>query len=731
VTGGVVLRVAINTPVRTLFDYLAPKAGGMDLPGMRVRVPFGRTRQVGIVADVATSSEVPRDRLRRVLEVLDEGPLLAERDIELLRWAARYYAHPVGEVFSAALPALVRKGRDISGTRTILRATAASEVADLDTLARRAPRQASVLRLLLDKPVDKADAAQALGPGWGDAFRRLVARGLCEVEETEPGDAPDIHYGEGPALTDHQRVAADAIIASTVDDGPLLLFGVTGSGKTEVYLAAIEAALRKGKQALVLVPEIGLTPQLVRRFGQRFDCQMAVLHSGLSERERLDSWLAARDGSAPIVVGTRSAVFTPIADCGLIVVDEEHDPSLKQQEGFRYNARDLAVVRGRLGGIPVVLGSATPSLESMNNSRTARYRRLDLPERPGASSHPRLRTIDLRTTPARDGLTAPLLAAMQRHLDAGDQVMLYLNRRGYATAMFCCQCGWIAECSRCDARMVLHRQPHRLRCHHCGKESPPPDTCADCGAGLRPVGQGTEKIEDQLATCFPDMRVARLDRDSTRNSEKLAAVLEDMRTGKTRILVGTQMLTKGHDFPDVTLVGVLDADQGLFGTDFRSDERLAQTILQVSGRAGRRHRQGEVLLQTAYPQHPLLEKLIEGGYDEFSKGALDERAAAHWPPFSHLALLRAQAHGREIPTRFLQQCAHLAGTMAPPEVKVLGPAPAPMEKRSGRYRAHLLLQADRRPSLHALIGRMLGEIESLPDARRVRWSMDVDPIELY
>jgi primosomal protein N' (replication factor Y) len=733
VSGPEVLRVAINAPLRRLFDYLPPKGLATVAKGMRLRVPFGRTRQVGVVVGIGDASELPRERLKRALEVIDERPLLSDTDLDLLLWAARYYAHPVGEVVAAALPSLVRKGRDVSGASVTLRVTDAGREADVEALARRAPRQAGILRRLLDASVAGPDAADAFGPGWRDAFRRLSDRGLCEEATQERRtDVPvRIGYREGPPLTDRQRAAVDTIAASASDERPLLLFGVTGSGKTEVYLEAIEKILRDGGQAMVLVPEIGLTPQLVRRFRRRFDCPMAVLHSGLTDRERLDAWLAARDGAAPVVIGTRSAVFTPLPRCGLIVVDEEHDSSFKQQEGFRYSARDLAVVRGRLSGAPVVLGSATPSLESWRNAAAGRYRRMDLPERPGASSHPRMRTIDLRTTPARDGLTAPLLAAMQRHLDAGDQVMLYLNRRGYATAMFCCECGWVAECSRCDARMVLHQRASRLRCHHCGSESAPPSICAECGSGLRPIGQGTEKIEDELARCFPGLRVARLDRDSTASSQKLARVLEDMRTGDTRILVGTQMLTKGHDFPDVTLVGVLDADQGLFGTDFRSDERLAQTILQVSGRAGRRHRQGEVLLQTAYPQHPLLGKLIGGGYGEFADEALREREAARWPPYSHLALVRAQAHRREIPLRFLAQCARAAEADAQAGVRVLGPGPAPMEKRSGRYRAHLLLQADQRAPLHALIDRLLLRIESMPDTRRVRWSLDVDPVELY
>jgi primosomal protein N' (replication factor Y) len=728
-----ILRVAISAPLRRLFDYLPAAGGKPAVPGGRVRVPFGRTSQVGIVAELANSSELPVSRLRRVQQVIDTAPLLQEADIALLRWAARYYAHPVGDVFAAALPALLRRGREATSTVRMLCATAEAADLDLSGLAQRAPRQAAILTHLLDEPIDAASAPEQIGAGWIDPFRRLVARGLAGEKIIDLATSPRRSrvIQAGPDLTAAQRAAVDEALAEATDPLPLLLFGVTGSGKTEVYLRVLEETLARGSQALVLVPEIGLTPQIVRRIRRRFDCEIAVLHSGLSEKERFEAWMSAQSGRASLVVGTRSAVFVPMPDCGLIVVDEEHDPSFKQQEGFRYSARDLAVVRARRAGIPVILGSATPALETMRNAELGRYRRVDLPERPGASSHPRMRVVDLRSVAASDGLATTLLAAMQRHLEAGDQVMLFLNRRGYATAMFCSACGWTADCPRCDSRMTLHQRPYKLRCHHCGRQTDPPSCCADCETELKPVGQGTERIEETLEKYFPDMPVARLDRDSAHNADSLKALLEDMRSGATRILIGTQMLTKGHDFPGVTLVGVLNADQGLFGTDFRSDERLAQTILQVSGRAGRRERPGEVLLQTSYPQHPLLERLIDGGYADFAAEALAERSAARWPPFSHLALLRAEAHDRSHPADFLSRCAHAVESSRAPHVSVLGPAPSPMERRSGRYRAQLLMQSPDRRSLHVLIDNLLERIDDMPEARRVRWSLDVDPVELF
>jgi len=728
-----ILRVAVNAPLRRLFDYLPPKAGHEPLPGSRVRIPFGGTTQIGVIAELAGSTQVPARRLRRADALLDETPVFSGKDLDLLRWAARYYLHPVGEVFAAAMPVLVRKGRSLETATIAVAVTGAVNDQAIEGLARRAPRQAGILRRLRQGPVPVDSASDVLGDGWRQAFQRLVDKGLAEEIELPAADPrePDATAAPGPQLTAFQQAAVDAVLSESPHPSPVLLFGVTGSGKTEVYLRAVQSMLEKGRQALILVPEIGLTPQIVRRFERRFDCPVTSLHSGLSDKARFDAWSDARSGRARVVIGTRSAVFTPMADCGLIAVDEEHDPSFKQQEGFRYSARDLAVVRAHLCGIPVVLGSATPSLESMRNADTGRYARVDLPERPGASSHPRVRVVDLRTTPAREGLTAPLLEGMQRHMDAGGQIILFLNRRGYATALFCTECGWIAECPRCDARMTVHRHPARLRCHHCGRTEPAPASCGGCGAGLQPVGQGTERVEAALTEQFPGVKVARLDRDTAASGEALGQLLDDMRRGATRILIGTQMLTKGHDFPDVTMVGILNCDQGLFGTDFRSDERLAQTILQVSGRAGRRHRQGEVYLQTAYPQHPLLGHLVKGGYARFSKEALLEREAAGWPPFSHLALIRAEAVSQSAPMSFLHLCREAAECSPGAGAAILGPAPAPMEKRSGRYRAQLLLRAVHRPSLQALAGSVVGKVESTPQARRVRWSLDVDPVELF
>ena len=509
-----------------------------------------------------------------------------------------------------------------------------------------------------------------------------------------------------------------------------LLDGVTGSGKTEVYLRVVATVLKQGRQALVIVPEIGLTPQLLARFESRLDSPLAVLHSGLGDRERLNAWLAARDGSIGVIIGTRSAIFAPLKRPGVIIVDEEHDPSFKQQEGFRYHARDLAIVRARQLNIPVVLGSATPSLESLLNVQRGRYRCLRLPHRVGAAVEPPIEILDIRGQPMNDGLSRLLLNRIQAQLEQGNQVLLFLNRRGFAPTLICHECGWLGECQHCDAHLTLHLRRRRLICHHCGARQPLPPACPACGSiDLRALGQGTERIEQVLKQEFPGIGLARIDRDSTRRKGSLQALLQAVEKGERQILIGTQMLAKGHHFPDVTLVGVVDADQGLFGADFRASERMAQLLLQVAGRAGRAEKPGVVVLQTHYPQHPLLQTLVGGGYPAFAAAALAERQAAQLPPFTCQALLRADALEPESPWAFLTQ-AFEAGKDLSQEVELLGPVPAPMERREGRYRAQLLAQSTRRPPLQAFLDRWVERLTELKTARKVRWSLDVDPQDL-
>lgn len=532
-------------------------------------------------------------------------------------------------------------------------------------------------------------------------------------------------------LNDMQQAAVSAVTAALKRFQTFLLHGVTGSGKTEVYLQIIETVLHAQQQALVLVPEIGLTPQTVARFRERFKVPIAVLHSGLTERERLDAWLQAKEGSIPIIIGTRSAVFTPLLNPGIIIVDEEHDMSFKQQKGFRYCARDLAIVRGRLEAVPVVLGSATPSLESFYNAQQKRYQLLSLPARAGNAVQPQFCLADLRNQKLDNGLSTQLITTIERHLQQNGQILLFLNRRGFAPVLLCHSCGWIASCKRCDVKLAFHQHPPALLCHHCGATQKVDQTCPACQSQqLLPLGLGTQRLEQTLAKHFPTVGIARIDRDSTRGKGTLQDILDTIHNGENRILIGTQMLAKGHHFPDVTLVAILDADSGLFSADFRASEHIAQLLLQVAGRAGRAERPGEVLIQTHNPEHPLLLQMIQQNYTGFVDVALTERQAAELPPYAHLAMLRAEAHTKEAPLDFLTQVRELAKKFIKAEVAILGPVPTLIARRAGYHRAQLLLQTTKRAHLHKLLAVILEQIEQLPLTRKVRWSIDVDPREM-
>jgi primosomal protein N' (replication factor Y) (superfamily II helicase) len=730
-----IFRVALDTPLRRLFDYLPPSLGAVQpAVGARVRVPFGRQRLVGVITGLADHSDVPAARLRPILEVLDATPVLDGGLGKLLRWAAEYYHHPLGEVLAGALPRALRLGASSVAREERWLLTEAASVGATTGEPRRAPKQRALVEFLREHGAADATTLDARFGAWRDAARALSARGWlasAEVELERARPALTTVRSEGPELLPEQSSAVAAITASLDRFGAFVLHGITGSGKTEVYLRVIEQVLLAGRRALVLVPEIGLTPQLLERFRQRFAAPLAVLHSGLTDQERLSAWRDAFSGYARIVLGTRSAVFAPLPEPGVIVVDEEHDSSFKQHEGgFRYSARDLAVMRARGAGVPVVLGSATPALETLHNVQTARYRLLPLGRRATQARPPTLKLIDLRSHAVRGGLSTPAVLAIERHLAAEGQVLVFLNRRGYAPTLLCTACGWIAPCHECDARLTVHLASGRLRCHHCGADLSLPPRCPQCGFAVKAVGQGTERVEETLGALFPAAAIARLDRDVVRRPGDAEGVMRRMSSGEARILVGTQMVTKGHDFPNVTLVVVLNADQGLFSTDFRAPERLAQTIVQVAGRAGRGSRAGEVLIQTEFPDHPLLTDLLARGYEGFARVALAERAQAAWPPFSRLAALRDSARTADAALAFLAQARGLA-RRPPSGVRLLGPVPAAMHKRAGRYHAQLLIESRERRALHAFLDEWLPQVEQLNSARAVRWSLDVDPIELF
>jgi len=724
---GIILQVVFDNPLRRSFDYLPP-ADALTPPqaGERVRVPLGRRRAVGVIAAVAGRSELPTAQLKHAFESLDSQPLWDPATFALLAWAADYYHHPLGEVLFAAMPVALRNGGGATRAEIAWRLSERG-LAQSGLRGRLGRRQQQLLELI---GRDSAAMSAIADAGLGAALKSLATRGWLESLEL-PETAPRAGPGRaGPVLTTDQAAACNAIGTALGRYGAWLLHGVTGSGKTEVYLRLIERVLAAGRGALVLVPEIALTPQLVARFQERLPVPVVSLHSSMADGARFTAWRAAAAGRAPVIIGTRSAVFTPLPALGLVVVDEEHDSSYKQQDGFRYSARDLAVARAQREGIPVVLGSATPSLESLANAEAGRYTRLSLPERTGRAGKPRVGVIDLRLHGARDGLSQPAVAAIERHLGTHGQVLVFLNRRGYAPTLFCPGCGWIAPCTACDARLVVHLRRARLTCHHCGADQAMPFGCPNCGTELRPVGEGTERVEATLAQLFPRAPLVRVDRDVIRRRGDMEQALASFADGRSRILLGTQMLTKGHDFPEVTLVVVLAADQGLFGADFRASERLAQQIVQVAGRAGRGDRPGEVLIQSAYPQHPLLQRLISEGYEGFAVQAMAERRAAGWPPYSHLALLRADGPVRAEVHAFLRSAQEAAPDQPESGLRLLGPAPASMERRAARYRAQLLLESPARPTLQRFLSAWLPRIEQLHAPRRLRWSVDVDPIEV-
>jgi primosomal protein N' (replication factor Y) len=739
---GPVLRIALNVPRDELYDYLPPAgAEAAAIPaGTRVCVPFGARAAVGFVVAQAADSALPARSLRRIEALLDDEPLLDPSLLTLLQWTAQYYHHPLGEVIAAALPQALRGTTPALAMSEAWRASDAGRRALREGALARAPRQQALLARLAGAPTGLGADALDVNPGaWRAAARALVARGwalrewlpsAAEVAAEAAADGTAIAAAPAvPAMSPAQAAAVQRIDAAAGTFAAFVLHGATGSGKTEVYLQCAARTLERGAAVLVLVPEIALTPQLVERVRARLPRAIAVLHSGLSDGERLAAWRAARAGHAPIVLGTRSAVFAPLPGCGLIIVDEEHDTSYKQQEGgCRYSARDVAVARARQLGIPVVLGSATPSLETLHNGAQGRYQSLHLPRRADQAEAPRLALIDLRAHAPIQGVSAPALEAIRRHLQAQGQVLVFINRRGYAPTLLCTACGWIAPCRACDAHLTVHRAAGQLRCHHCGAAEPLPARCVRCGFPVKAAGQGTERVEETLQAQFPDQRLVRLDRDTVAGPGGLERAMESVLSGAARMLVGTQMVTKGHHFPGLSLVLVLNADQGLFSTDFRAAERLAQTIVQVAGRAGRERARGEVMIQTEYPDHPLLRNLLESGYEGFAAAALAERAQARWPPFSRLALLRASALTSAAAMEFLVAARALA---QPGErVRLQGPVAAAMARRAGRYYAQLLVESPERGALHRFLDAWLPQVAGLPHRRRVRYALDVDPIDI-
>ncbi len=729
----VYLDIAVPVPLRRSFHYLPPD--GTDLtelkPGTRVQVPFGRQKLVGILLAVTDNTDITPDKIKTATRILDKSPVLDELLFSISRWAADYYQHPIGEVMHTALPVLLRQGESVASRTTYLTSVLKSLPSEEERQRyhlNRAPTQFSLLRKLIEFKLSRFDLKRL---DFSSAvIKALVEKGLAEWIESEDKvtgfDRNNINKESKLKLNAEQKQA----ISECEKPGTHLLFGITGSGKTEIYLQAIEAVLSEGKQALVLVPEIGLTPQTIKRFQSRFHVPVAALHSGLTDRERLEVWRQARLGGAAIVIGTRSAIFTPMQSTGIIVVDEEHDSSFKQHEGFRYSARDLAVLRGQLEAIPVILGSATPSLESYNNAITGKYGLSRLLTRANQAVTASYQLIGIRQQVLDNGFSQPLIRLVGEHLAQGEQVLIFLNRRGFSPVVLCRSCGEIAGCTRCDARMTYHLSLKALICHHCGTQIPAPQNCSNCGsADLIPLGIGTQRLEQSLKGLFPDQKIIRIDRDSTRRKGAMETLTLDINQGDPAILVGTQLLAKGHHFPNVTLVAIVDIDSGFYSSDYRAVERMGQLILQVGGRAGREEKPGVVAIQTNFPDQPVLKTLIDEGYEVFSEYLLKERAKFELPPFSYQALVRAEAINTGISMQFLSDLA--VNTKTHPSVLVLGPIPSNMERRAGKHRAQLLISSKDRKSLKTKLREVVSDAYGSRLANKVKWSVDVDPLDLF
>lgn len=732
-----IIQVALPVPMRKVFDYSLPASLSAPDPGCRVKVNFGNRKMTGIVTGLTDCSGYAEEKIKPVIEIIDTRPLLAKDHLEFLTWVADYYLHPLGDVLFSALPKNLRTGKPAT-----LPENPHWEITEHGSqVLQQGPGRARVQFALLEMlskatmPLG-AEAFKGLSNSWKTALTALETKGL--IVRAEPVSAAhEAILNPAPTATPDQQQAIKQVSASLHEFNCFLLHGITGSGKTEVYLRCIDEVLRKGQQAMVLVPEISLTPQLVDRFRQRFNVVIDVLHSAMNDTQRMQAWERARRGDSAIIIGTRSAVLVPLASPGIIILDEEHDSSFKQQEGFRYHARDVAIKRASINAIPVIMGSATPSLESWHNAKIGRYRLLELAERATTGGLPDIHLLNLEQQPLENGLSFSLRDGVRQCFERGEQSMLFINRRGFAPAVCCTACNALIQCNRCDARMTWHKQDGRLVCHHCGLQSRWPEQCPDCGAKeMVTIGQGTENIHQAIENLVPAAFIERIDRDTTRRKGELEERLQRAQSGEAQVLVGTQMLSKGHDFPNLTLVGILDADQLLFSSDFRASERLFQLITQVAGRAGRAEKKGVVLVQTRFPDSPWLRVIAEHDYHSFAEMALAEREAANYPPFTYLALLRAEAIDRHQALQFLnamyrQAKALIAGNPAMQSVGLSEPVSSVMEKRAGRYRAQLLVQATTRKPLHAFLNQWRTSIEEQRASRRVRWSLDVDPIDLY
>ncbi len=744
----IILNIALDVPLNRTFDYLS--GGFVAHVGSRVVVSFAGRNLVGVVVGIAQTSDYPIEKLKSVSHFFDDV-VFDSHTFKLLQFCANYYHYPLGQALMSALPLRLRQIKPAVSRKQF--AYALNNDADLSQIPTRKALMHRIVALLQERPMqDPPNLTEAelslVSTGWRKAIAELEQLNMISAQEVLAIKASMPTSTVAPLLNSEQEKAINCVLALTHNFKPWLLFGITGSGKTEIYIQVLQQILSQnnaqgiGAQVLVLVPEINLTPQLEARFRSRLSqFPLVTLHSNLSESERLQNWLAASSGAAKIVIGTRLSVFTPMPHLKMIVMDEEHDGSYKQQDGMRYHARDVAMVRAKQLNIPIILGSATPSLETWFNATSApdathkstqkqQYGLLSLTQRAVENAVlPNIFCIDIAKSPIENGLSPLLIKALRERLNKGEQSLLFINRRGYAPVLHCNACQWVAPCTRCSAKLVVHLSQKRLKCHHCGHEQKIPIQCPSCGnADMRPIGQATQRLEQALQALLPTARIARVDRDSMRNKNALTDLLTQVHNQEIDILVGTQMLAKGHDFPNLTLVGVIDTDSALYSPDFRAGERLFAQLMQVAGRAGRAEKAGEVLIQTAFPQHALFHALRAQDYVSFANECLQERQIMQFPPVSFFALLRAEANDYALVQQFLNQAIN-AARLLKTEVMIYDPIRPQMERLKGLERAQLLLQANSRVALQRLLKMWMPQISALPLAAKIRWSLDIDPLE--
>ena len=726
------VRVAVPVHLYDCFDYaLSPEDYQRACVGARVAVSFGRQNLVGVIVEKRAPDAAldPQIKLKAITELLDDHAILDDKSLTLLTWAAKYYQFPIGEVLHSALPTLLRQGRPynlLARTWQLLDPHAEDKV-------KRSEKQQAAYKLLKLHPQGTAESTLNLAGIDTSTLKALEKKAIaaCVLAAQDFSPMP-LSMAQMPLTpNDEQKAAIQRILKAQQRYQAFLLDGLTGSGKTEVYLQVMQEVLKQGKQVLVLVPEIGLTPQTISRFQSRFHCHIALLHSGLNDSKRLHAWQAAQTGKASIILGTRSAIFTPLPNLGLIILDEEHDLSFKQQESFRYHARDVALYRAHLAQCPIILGSATPSIDSYALVQQQKMLHLELNQRAGNAVMPKIRVLDLTVEAKIHGLSQTLITQIRQRLEKKEQVLVFLNRRGYAPVLICDSCAWQAKCPHCDANFTVHNEPYtHLHCHHCGTVHRKPEQCPSCQhQPLKPIGMGTGKVEEHLQQLFPDFEVIRVDRDSTSRVGSWEKIYQKIQKSEPVILLGTQMLAKGHHFPYVTLVAILDIDSGLLSVDFRAPERTAQLVVQVAGRAGRGEHKGEVYLQTLRPDHPLLTTLVHDNYRAFAQQTLKERQAAQLAPYRYGALVRCVSRSQQHNQDFLQQHAAFLRQMSAEPLDIWGPIPAPMERKAGRFHAHMLIWAHDRAKLHFYLRSWWPNLLQQKPTH-MKLSLDIDPQEL-